>query len=245
MLAKTDKEWRVRVLIRFCLVGCALALASCGRSSPHATILSMKERELGGPAFPTRIIVNRRYVRIDPDTGTGNYILFDRKQGVIYSVNVSDRTILVIHSHPVTLKRPATLTNVVQRGQTKGHFLGYPLVHYRLLTAGEQCYDIEVAKDLLPHAVKALAAYAETLAGEQAITAENTPTGLESPCDLADNVFDPGRAYAQGFPVRMLDAEKNEKVLVSFKQHVTVKRALFVLPAHYVRYSPGEVRNGG
>ncbi|MHB8255447.1 MAG: hypothetical protein ACYDEV_17605 [Acidiferrobacter sp.] len=235
----------IRTLVGLGLVGGLIVLASCAKSGPHATILFMKERELGGPVFPTRIIVNRRYVRIDPDTGVGNYILFDRKLRVIYSVNASDRTILVIRNHAVTLARPATLTNVVKRGHSHGLFLGHKLVHYRLFTDGQQCYDIEAAQHLLPHVVLALTAYADTLAGEQAITAENTPAGLETSCDLANNVFYPGREYAQGFPVRMVDAEKNEKVLVSFKRDVRVKRSLFVLPAHYVQYSPGEVRNGG
>ena len=241
------KEGRVgvRAFIGLGLMGCTLVLASCAKSGPHATILFMKERELGGPVFPTRIIINRHFVRIDPDAGTGNYILFNRKRGIIYSVNVTDRTILVIHSRPITLKPPATLMNVVKRGGIKGHFQGHALVHYQLFTAGKQCYDIDAAKHLLPQAVLALTAYANTLAGEQAITAQNAPAGLESPCDLADNVFDPGRVYAQGFPVRMKDAERNEKVLVSFKHDVAVKRGLFVLPTHYVRYRPGEVRNGG
>lgn len=237
---------RVRAILRRGGVVLALfLLASCAKSTPHATILFMKERELGGPAFPTRVIVNRRYVRIDPDTGAGNYILFDRKEGVIYSVDASDRTILVIRSHPITLQKPATITNTVTIGKHKGHFLGHTLVHYRLFTDGQQCYSIAAGKHLLPHVARALTAYADTLAGEQAVTAQNTPAGIETPCDLEDNVFDPGREYAYGFPVRMTDADQNQKVLVAVKRDVAVKAGLFVLPAHYVRYSPGEVRHGG
>ena len=231
-------------LARLALVGLALALASCGRSGPHATILNMRERELGGPPFPTRIIVNRRYVRIDPDTGTGNYILFDRKRRIIYSVDHSDHTILVIRSHIITLTKPARLRETVKRGHVRGRFKGHKLRSYRLYTNGHQCYYIVAAKGLLPGAVSALKAYADTLAGEQALTAANTPAGLETACDLADNVFNPDREYAYGFPVRMLDYEANEKVLISYKKDVSVKRSLFTLPAHYVRYSPGEVRNG-
>ena len=220
-------------------------LASCGKSAPHATILFMKERELGGTAFPTRVIVNRHYVRIDPDTGAGNYILFDRKAGVIYSVDASDRTILVIHSHPITLQKPATITNTVTVGKGKERFLGHTLIHYRLFTDGQQCYSIEAGKHLLLPVARALTAYADTLAGEQAVTAQNAPAGIETPCDLEDNVFDPGREYAYGFPVRMTDADQNQKVLVGVKRDVAVKAGLFVLPAHYVRYSPGEIRRGG
>ncbi|MHB1607206.1 MAG: hypothetical protein ACYCXX_00980 [Acidiferrobacter thiooxydans] len=236
---------RVRqALTRLMLAGFALALVSCGRSGPHATILTMRERELGGPPFPTRIIVNRHYLRIDPDTGTGNYILFDRKRHVIYSVDHSDRTILVIRSHIITLPRPAKLQETVQRGHVKGRFKGHKLRSYRLYTNGHQCYYIVAAKGLLPGVVSALKAYSDTLAGEQALTAANTPPGLETACDLADNVFDPAREYAYGFPVRILDYQENEKVLVGYKKDVPVKPSLFTLPAHYVRYSPGEVRNG-
>lgn len=233
------------IVTRAALIGAAVALASCGKSGPHATILYMKERELGGPAFPTRIVVNRRYMRIDPDTGTGNYILFDRKHRIIYSVDRSDRTVLVIHSHLITLAKPAAFHNAVKQGATKGQFKGHTLKSYRLFTNDQQCYYVVAARHLLPGVVSALKAYADTLAGEQALTAASTPAGLETPCDLADNVFDPGREYAQGFPVRLLDYEENEKVLTAYKRHVAVKAGLFALPPHYVRYSPGEIRNGG
>ncbi len=233
-----------RGLLHLGAAGLVMALASCGRSSPHATILYMKERELGGPPFPTRIIVNRRYLRIDPDTGTGNYILFDRKRRIIYSVDHSDRTILVIRSHLITLAKPAKLRDTVKSGPARGRFKGHKLRSYRLYTNGRQCYYVVAAKGLLPGAVSALKAYSDTLAGEQALTAANTPVGLETACDLADNVFDPGREYAYGFPVRLLDYEENEKILMAYKKDVPVKSSLFALPAHYVRYSPGEVRNG-
>lgn len=239
------RKAQVQGLLKWALLGAAMMLASCAKSGPHATVLSMRERELGGPAFPTRIVVSQKFVRIDPDTGTGNYVLFNRKKGVIYSVNAADRTILVIHRHPITLAKPANLVDTVKRGKKAGRFFSHTLINYKLFTDGQQCYDIEAAKTLLPHVVNALRAYADTLAGEQALTALSVPAGLETPCDLADSVFDPGREYAQGFPVRMVDADKNEKVLVNFKRDVAVKPGFFVLPAHYVRYSPGEVRNGG
>ncbi len=235
----------MRALKRWLLFAGVAVLTSCARGMPHATILYMKERELGGPAFPTKVVITHRFVRIDPDTGTGNYILFNRKQSVIYSVDAADRTILVIRSHPITLRRPKTLTNVVERDGSAGRFGKHKVFRYRLLTSGEQCYTIAAARHLLPHAAQALASYARTLAGEQAITAENTPSRLETPCGLADNVFNPGREYAEGFPVRMTDADENQKVLIAFKHDVPVKRSLFTLPAHYVRYSPGEVRDGG
>ncbi|WP_298135722.1 hypothetical protein [Acidiferrobacter sp.] len=231
-------------LARLALGALIMTLASCGRGGPHATILTMRERELGGPPFPTRIIFNRHYVRIDPDTGTGNYILFNRKQGIIYSVDHGDHTILVIRRHIITLARPANLRETAKRGLAKGHFKGHKLRSYRLYTNNHQCYYILAAKGLLPGAVSALKAYAYTLAGEQARTVANTPPGLTTPCDLADNVFDPAREYAYGFPVRVLDYNENEKVLVGYKKDVLVKPSLFTLPAHYVLYSPGQIRNG-
>lgn len=231
-----------RTLIRLAGLGTVLLLASCGRSEPHATVLSLREQELGGAFFPTRVLITRRFVRIDPDTGAGNYILFNRRKHAIYSVDAADHTILVIHARPVRLTPPMPLVNSIRRLPGTTRFHGHTVRHYQLFTNGRQCYDIDAARGLLPGATRALIAYEKTLAGEQAITAANTPPGVEGPCSLADNVFDPGREYAEGFPVRVTDNNDNEKVLIGFRRDVAVNADVFALPRHYLRYSPGEVR---
>lgn len=231
-----------RTLIRLAGLGAVLVLASCGKSAPHATILSLREQELGGAFFPTRILITRRFVRIDPDTGVGNYILFNRQKHVIYSVDAADHTILVIRARPVHLTSPIVLANTVVPLPGTTRFHGHTVRHYHLLTNGRQCYDIEAAKGLLPGAARALIGYERTLAGEQAVTAADSPPGVEGPCGLADNVFDPGREYAEGFPIRITDNDDNTKILIGFQRDVAVKAGLFTLPPHYLRYSPGDVR---
>lgn len=235
----------MRTIIKIALVAALLVLGGCAKKGPYATVLSFQESELGGSLFPTQVMITKQYVRIDSDTGTGNYILFNRKARVIYSVDAVDHTILVIHAHPVTLTPPMALVNVVKKESDAPDFHGHKVVHYVLFTNGEQCYSVYASRGLLRHATRALSAYEKALAGEQAVTAENAPPGVETPCDLADNVFDPGREYAQGFPVRVTDEDKNQKILTKVQHDVSVSPQLFTLPRSYVLYSPGEVRSGG
>ncbi len=231
-------------MVRAAAAGITLALAGCGQGAPHATILYLQTREYGGSPFPARILVNSRFLRIDPDMATGNYILFNRKERVIYSVDAADRTILVIHSHPVTYTSPMLLENRVARLPGSLVFDGHKALHYVLSTNGKQCYDVYAAKGFLRGAGKALVAYEQALAGEQALAAEQGAPELQGPCDLADSIFAAGREYAQGFPIKMTDQNQNEKTLVRVRRDVAVKRDTFTLPAHYLRYSPNEVRSG-
>ncbi len=225
-------------------VGMVLALAACGQRAPHATILYLRAREYGGAPYAERIFVNRRFVRIDPDMATGNFILFNRKQHVIYSVDTGDRTILVIHSHRFSYTAPMLLANRVAKAPGVMEFEGHKALHYVLSTNGEQCYDLYAAKGFLPGPARALASYDRALAGEQAAAAEAGAPELQGPCDLADSVFSAGREYGQGFPIKMTDHDHNEKTLVRVRRDAAVALDTFTLPAHYLRYSPKEVRSG-
>ncbi|MDA8390355.1 MAG: hypothetical protein M0Z76_06460 [Gammaproteobacteria bacterium] len=231
-------------MVRAVAAGVTLVLAGCGRGAPHATILYLQARESGGSPFPARVLVNRHFVRIDPDMATGNYILFNRKRRVIYSVDAADRTILVIRSHPVTYTPPILLENRVARLPGSVTFDGHKALHYALSTNGEQCYEVYAAKGFLRGAARALAGYKKALAGEQALAAEQGAPELQGPCGLADSIFSAGREYAQGFPIKMIDQNHNEKTLMRVRRDVAVNRDTFTLPAHYLRYSPNEVRSG-
>ena len=232
-------------LVRMATVGMTLALVACGQNTPHATILYLRAREYGGAAFPARILVNRQFVRIDPDMATGDYILFNRKQRVVYSVDATDRTILVIHSHPVTYTSPMVLANRIEKIPGVLTFDGHKAQHYVLSTNGKQCYSLYVAKGFLRGAAKALTDYDKALSGERALAAEQGVPQPQGPCELADGIFSAGREYTLGFPVKLTDKDHNEKILLRVRRNVAVGRDTFTLPAHYLRYSPNEVRNSG
>jgi hypothetical protein len=90
--------------------------------------------------------------------------------------------------------------------------------------------------------VAALREYHETLAGEQAAMQANMPAGMQSVCDLADQVFVPARYLEQGFPVRQVNRAGVTRQLAGYKYDVPVEKGIFDVPKDYKQMSPAELR---
>lgn len=221
----------------------ALLLTACTPSAPTTVFLSFTEAERGGEPYPVRMLVTERYLRIEDGDGQSGFILFDRRARTIYSVSHSGRTTLVIKPLPVNLPMPQRFEQAEQRDPATFPAVdGHKVVHYSLLTNGENCFDVYAADDLLPEAVRALREYHDTLAGEQARMQAGVPAAFQSACDLADFVFVPARYLAHGFPVRQINHAGVTRQLVDFKTGVPVEPNLFELPKDYREITTAEVR---
>jgi hypothetical protein len=109
--------------------------------------------------------------------------------------------------------------------------------HY---TNGEMCVEVFAVEGLLTDAVDALASFARTLAHQHAATMADIPAEFQSACDLANNVYQPGRYLVDGFPVRQRDYLDRIRSLQSFRKDVKKAPQLFVIPANYHRFYPGK-----
>lgn len=220
------------------------ALAACSEQPPTATFLSFTESGPDGDAYPVRMLLNDKYLRIEDGDGQDGYVLFDRAARTVYSVNRSDKATLVVRAQPVKLAPPAKFEQAVERDPEKLPDVdGKPVVHYRLLTNRERCFDVYAAEGLLPEAVAALREYQQALAGEQAVIQARTPAGMQSVCDAADLIFLPGRYLEHGFPVRQVTHAGVTRQLVDFKRHVPVKAGMFDLPRDYRQITPADVKD--
>lgn len=234
------------ILMASAMAGCA-APAPQPAPPPQPVALYFKQRDADSDFYPTRMLVTPAYLRIDGGKDdAGDFILLDRAARTIYSVNKTDRTVLVIKPLPVTLAAPTPFNNTVkEEAGAYPEVGGRPVRHYVLSTNGRQCDEVFAADGFLPDAAAALREYMQVLAGEQAAAAANAPPGVESACDLADNVFVPDRTLAYGFPVRQQDATGRIRQLVNYDVHFTPDPKLFVLPPDYRRYTTGQERTGG
>ncbi len=222
-----------------------VALGACTErpASELATVLYFVDREPGGEPYRTRVIVTRRFLRIDDGTATDSYLLYDRSTRVISSVVPADSRILIIAPKAVKLDPPAEFRHeIVRDAERFASIGGHPVAHYRLLTNGKQCYDLYAAEGLLPEATTALAEYREVLAGEQAVVVPLMPKEMRSACDLANHVFLPARHLAHGLPIRYTDMTGRTTELVDFKTGMEVDPALFALPGSYRRITIEEMR---
>jgi len=230
----------IRAVFLFLCFGLA-ALVSCSKLTAPGTLLYFVEREPGGEPYRTRMIVTVGFLRIDGGAGSEDFLLFDRADGTIYNVSSADKQVLVI-GHRLMMPTPPDLkSKVVPDDQQVPSVGGHKVRHYQLLTNDKPCYDLYAAEGLLPEAVLALREYREALAGEQAVTVSSFPKGMQSPCDLANNVYLPARHLAHGFPVRYTDMTGRTSELVDYADY-RAEAAVFQLPKNYRRMRIEDLR---
>jgi hypothetical protein len=233
------------MIMRFFLVVCCLLtiLSACSNPTTPAAVLYFIEQEPGVDPYRTRMIVTAGFLRMDEGQDSQDFLLFDRADGSIYSVSSAEKQVLVIRPRPVELKPPAKFTHrVVTDPAAFPAIEGRKVTHYELLTNDQRCFDLYAADGLLPGAVVALREYRLILAGQQALTAAMTPPEMQSPCDLANNVFLPVRHLEHGFPVRLVDITGRTTELVDYKTDFRVTADMLKLPAEYKRLTLEELR---
>ena len=216
---------------------------SCTEKPTGATFLSFSESGPDGDVYPVRMLVNEHYLRIEDGDVRDGFIVFDRAKRIVYSVSHTDKSTLVLHAEPVKLNPPKTFSHQVERdGEKLPDVGGRAVMHYRLLTNRERCFEVYAADGLLPEALAALREYHRALAGEQSAMQALVPAGFQSACDLAEYVFLPARHLEFGFPVRQISRAGVMRQLVDFKIGVPVEKGLFDVPVEYKQITPAEVR---
>jgi len=225
------------------LLVAGVTLVACSESGPQpATYLSLMEQERDVDPYPTRMVATDRWLRIDDGEGSRSYLLYDRRERVIYSINAVDSRILVMQPMPADLASPVKLTHTIERTKDEAPAIaGKAVIHYRLLTNGTLCYDIFTVEGLVPQAHKALMEFNQTLALEQALTVATTPKEYQTPCGLANTVYAATRHLEHGFPVRWQDMNGKSSQLVDFRTGMAAPE-LFELPDSFRRVTMAELR---
>ncbi len=212
-----------------------------------ATVVWFDEQEPGTDLYAVRLVVTDRYLRIDDGTEASDYILFDRKDATIYSVNHEDQTIIDIKRSPISQEKPQSLEFAAQPLEMKKGppINGKQVKLYQLNVNGKKCGEVAAADGLLPDVVNALKQYRLTLAGEQSHLVGAMPEHLRNDCDLVENVYAPGAHLEYGFPVFHRNFVGRVRSLKSLDESFVAGKTLFELPANYRRLSPAQLRSGG
>jgi len=239
------KQDRVSDIIRFLLaasIGLALLACDKGSDSVTATVLYFEEQEPEIEPYRTRMMVTAKYLRMDDGSNSTSFLLFDRGKRVIYSTNAEEKNILVVPEQPAAKDASSKLTHkTVKLESSLPKVEGKDVTEYKLYTSDKECYHLFAVQGLLPDAIAALTEYRQVLAGEQTRVLEHMPIELQTPCDLANNVFVPARNLEYGFPVRQQDMTGHLRELVDYKTE-TVSKTLFQLPDTFQRYTTQSIQ---
>jgi hypothetical protein len=232
----------------------SLALAALAAAAPmhgaaaadqQAALLVYRVWEEGQDPYISRVLITPRYVRMDEGEGGSQYTLYDREQAVIYNVDDEERSILVIDPPATQLPLPDTL-KLEQQLSTDSDaptVAGRQPQRVSLLANGVSCRELVAVPGLLPQAVAGLRDLQTTLGHVQAATLGVIPAEMQSPCDLAENVYAPLRGLDYGLPIQEMGAGRG-RALVDFSADHKVSDGLFALPADYSRTSMGALAAG-
>ena len=207
----------------------------------NATIVQFTERETGIDAYPVRYVIANDLLRIDDNNDDGDYVLYDDKKRIIYSVNHDDLTILVIKNSEWTMPEFKFSRNVSYQKIENAPAINGKSVFSYWLSAGETvCSEAQVVEGFLKRESALLKRYKQTLSAEQVTSLVATPEDMRTPCMLVDQVYNQGSVYSKGFPIQQWHVNGLQRMMTSYKTGVEVAGKLFELPKDYKRYSIGD-----
>ncbi|MCP3865861.1 MAG: UDP-2,3-diacylglucosamine hydrolase [Aestuariibacter sp.] len=199
--------------------------------------------EPGSEPYISRILVTGDYLRMDQGQGDVGFILLNRRERIIYSVNPDDKTILQISpglmkkSLPKEIDLQAKITEVKQMPELSGRKSEY----WQFFVNDKLCRSAVVAPGLMPEAIRAYAEYLDLLAFQHLSTVQAIPAEMQDPCDLAVHVYRPLSVLDKGLPLREWVEQGQLQELIDYRQSFKVPDDSFKLPEDFVRTTLGSL----
>lgn len=220
-------------------------------NKPISQNLYLKFVELEPDTDPAnlRVIVTADYLRMDDGEGSSNYILFDRKQQIVYSIARDTRQIISITKQE---QKDVTAPFDLKLAEAKlDDMPNVPLVggkkpdHFQFKAGDKVCFETLSVKDMLPAYVQAMQEYNEVLANDSMVTLTNIPADLHEGCDLAKHTYAPNRHFKHGLPVMFWNEAGINISLVDYKEDYQADKLLFELPKDFQQFNITELRSRG
>lgn len=215
------------------------------------TLVVFMEQEEGVEPYQTRMIINNKFVRVDDGEGSKNFVLFDRANKVVYSVNPDEKSVMAIHEKKLkkgqVFEPPFKLTHSVKNMpemKDSPKINGKSAKHYQLITNDEICYEVVAINGLMPEVVDALTDFHQHMATDSVVTFNNMPADMHDACDMTMTTFKPARQFQFGFPIQEWGKRNYARSLVDYNVEYKAKPELFQLPEDYKRYTVQELREG-
>jgi hypothetical protein len=226
-------------LVLFVTQAGAAEVASRHPEPVAATMLLYQEQEPGADTYPLRMLITEDFVRSDDGVEAASFLLYDRRDKVLYSVSREERRSRVIQDTPFDRRLPETLRfeDQLSLAQEAPRIDGRPVYAYSLLSDGNVCQQSMVVPGFLAEAGKAIIEVRDLLAARQYRDLDKTPEELRTACFLANYVYAPGRNLERGFAVQESNNAGLHRLLVDYKLEFNSDPRLFELPAGYEQYT--------
>jgi hypothetical protein len=222
------------------LVGALLMLVTLPAvgAQMQAELLLYRIESPGEEVTFNRLLVTAAFLRLDKGSQDSGYILYDRRQRLIYSVDHENRSILVIDPPPLTetIKQQAPTISLQAVGPADAPEVGgVKPQQWVLNVAGKPCRNAFVLPGVMPKAAAAYGEYLRLLSQQQAQALTAIPAEFQDACDNAVHVFAADGLLRKGLPLNVWDSRGYRESLIDFRKAFTVTDNEFILPAGYAR----------
>ena len=240
----------LKILTLLCLLLCNVSIfAQSQDTQKKASVLEFTEYRQGVGEWPLTYTITEDFMRIDDvidnnSESAPGFVLLDRKQQAIYSVNPEEQQIIKVRSVPVNINSPITLKPLLKelpQETDAPKIAGHSARHYQYFINDKLCFDAVSIPGFLTSDIEALAEFKRILAGQQSQVLSQLPEDVHEACDLARHTFYPTWILEQGLPVieQVFEQQSENKTLVetrtltNFKQ-LRVGEQFFELPDYPV-----------
>ncbi len=206
-----------------------------GVAQTPATVVWFQEQEAGIAPYPVRYIVTPDFMRSDDGRDDGDFLLFDRRRGKIYSVVREERRVLEVDGKGAPPEKPGSLQfKVRQHSATQApKIAGAAPLEVELSAGGEICRTALVAPGFLEPVRLALQEFALALAVQQQRTLAHTPEPLQTPCFLSRYLYATDFQLSRGMLLADWNSDGERRQLTGFEAAVPVDEKLFVVPVGF------------
>lgn len=225
---------------RYILFIILLTLLSQSHATTDGYRLIYSEIEQGASPSDVRYLITDDFLRIDDLDDPDGYILFDVRQDRIYSISHLDESVLVIDKHEFPVWRSDDVVTVDKALTDAPKVAGKIVRDYRVELTGaaakQLCTQIQYVPDLLKTVTSILQRYQLVVSGNQAKIIDRTPVEYQTPCMLADQVYNRGDYYSKGLPIQEWHSNGKQKLLKNYARE-QIDDNLFLLPETYRQFS--------
>jgi len=229
-------------IIFICIATLSIA---CSQGEQQAStgdlMLLYEDSEPGIDAFPTRLLVNDDFLRMDDGTDDSGYTLFDRQKKIIYSVSHENKMILKLVAKETKQRLQRKLVMNARKLEDSGmpDIDGKKAIHYQLTVNDKLCANVIAIKGLHVKAVRALNEFRRVMVNVHLKNLANTPVEMQDECFLAHYIASPSRTLQFGLPVLEQDVRGLSRLLIDYKDNMKVNPLIYTLPEGYEYTSKG------
>ncbi len=193
-----------------------------------------QEASPGVGTNPYRLLVNDDFLRLDGGIDSGGYILFNRQEKLVISVNHEDQSRFVIQPDSNGSYENAKIkVRVVHSALEKSPKLQGIKAKQHDITANENlCRQVLSFKGLLPEVTKAWAEFEELMQTQNQLTLSRTPQDMQTDCFITNNITHASLFLNEGLPYSIKSKDGNLRILQSYSM-VEKPKAMMSVPSEY------------